>query len=81
MPQDPVPGLLIRATELLEQQFAALPAAGPAFESAADPSAMAKFWRVWRAGWATTTLISILFMRGRCSSRRILLHGLPMRWP
>jgi glutamate/tyrosine decarboxylase-like PLP-dependent enzyme len=42
MPQDPVPGLLIRATELLEQQFAALPAAGPAFESAADPSAMAQ---------------------------------------
>jgi glutamate/tyrosine decarboxylase-like PLP-dependent enzyme len=42
MPQDPVPGLLIRATELLEQQFAALPAAGPAFESAADPGAMAR---------------------------------------
>jgi glutamate/tyrosine decarboxylase-like PLP-dependent enzyme len=42
MPQDPVPGLLIRATELLEHQFAALPAAGPAFESAADPGAMAR---------------------------------------
>ena len=38
MPQDPVPGLLSRATELLEKQFAAL----PAFESAADPSAIAR---------------------------------------
>jgi tyrosine decarboxylase/aspartate 1-decarboxylase len=37
MPADPVPGLLSRATELLEEQFAAL----PAFESAADPAAMA----------------------------------------
>ena len=35
MPQDPVPGLLSRATELLEEQFAAL----PAFASAADPAA------------------------------------------
>jgi hypothetical protein len=42
MPQDLVPGLLSRATELLEQQFAALPAAGPAFESAADPESMAR---------------------------------------
>jgi glutamate/tyrosine decarboxylase-like PLP-dependent enzyme len=42
MPQDPVPGLLMRATELLEQQFATLPAVGPAFESAADPGAMAR---------------------------------------
>jgi glutamate/tyrosine decarboxylase-like PLP-dependent enzyme len=42
MPQDIVPGLLSRATELLEQQFAALPATGPAFESAADPQAMAR---------------------------------------
>jgi len=38
MPHDPVPGLLSRATELLEKQFAAL----PAFESAADPSAIAR---------------------------------------
>jgi glutamate/tyrosine decarboxylase-like PLP-dependent enzyme len=37
MPQDPVPGLLARAAELLEKQFEAL----PAFESAADPAAMA----------------------------------------
>jgi glutamate/tyrosine decarboxylase-like PLP-dependent enzyme len=37
MPADPVPGLLSRATELLEEQFAAL----PAFDSAADPAAMA----------------------------------------
>jgi glutamate/tyrosine decarboxylase-like PLP-dependent enzyme len=36
MPADPVPGLLSRATELLEEQFAAL----PAFHSAADPAAM-----------------------------------------
>jgi glutamate/tyrosine decarboxylase-like PLP-dependent enzyme len=36
MPQDPVPSLLSRATELLEKQFAAL----PAFESTADPAAM-----------------------------------------
>jgi glutamate/tyrosine decarboxylase-like PLP-dependent enzyme len=38
MPHDPVPGLLSRATELLEKQFAAL----PAFESAADTSAMVR---------------------------------------
>ncbi len=38
MPQDPVPGLLSRATELLEKHFAAL----PAFESAADPEAIAR---------------------------------------
>jgi glutamate/tyrosine decarboxylase-like PLP-dependent enzyme len=38
MPQDPVPGLLSRATELLKKQFAAL----PAFESEADPAAMAR---------------------------------------
>ena len=37
MPTDPVPGLLSRATELLEEQFAAL----PTFNSAADPAAMA----------------------------------------
>ena len=36
MPQDPVPSLLSRATELLEKQFAAL----PAFESTADATAM-----------------------------------------
>ncbi len=42
MPQDPVPGLLTRATELLEQQFAALPGVGPAFEFAADSAAMAR---------------------------------------
>src|ERR1035437_8122726 len=38
MPHDPVPGLLSRATELLEKQFAAL----PTFESAADTSAMVR---------------------------------------
>jgi glutamate/tyrosine decarboxylase-like PLP-dependent enzyme len=38
MPKDPVPGLLSRATELLEKQFAAL----PAFESATDTAAMAQ---------------------------------------
>jgi glutamate/tyrosine decarboxylase-like PLP-dependent enzyme len=38
MPQDPVPGLLSCATELLEKQFAAM----PAFESAADPEAIAR---------------------------------------
>jgi glutamate/tyrosine decarboxylase-like PLP-dependent enzyme len=37
MPLDPVPGLLSRATELLEKHFGALPAC----ESAADPAAMA----------------------------------------
>ena len=37
MPEDTVPGLLSRATELLEKQFAAL----PAFEFAADPEAIA----------------------------------------
>ena len=38
MPQDPVPDLLSRATERLEEQFARL----PAFEPAADPAAMAR---------------------------------------
>jgi glutamate/tyrosine decarboxylase-like PLP-dependent enzyme len=38
MPKDSVPDLLSRATDLLEKQFAAL----PAFESAADPAAMAR---------------------------------------
>jgi glutamate/tyrosine decarboxylase-like PLP-dependent enzyme len=42
MPHDPVPDLLIRATELLEQQFSGLPATGPASEPAADPKAMAR---------------------------------------
>jgi glutamate/tyrosine decarboxylase-like PLP-dependent enzyme len=42
MPHDSVPGLLSRATEVLEKQFAALPAQEPAFESAADPAAMAR---------------------------------------
>jgi len=38
MPHDPVPGLLSRATELLEKQFAAL----PAFEPEAGPAPMAR---------------------------------------
>jgi glutamate/tyrosine decarboxylase-like PLP-dependent enzyme len=42
MPKDLVPDLLLRATELLENQFAALPDAGPAFESAADSAVMAR---------------------------------------
>jgi glutamate/tyrosine decarboxylase-like PLP-dependent enzyme len=42
MPQDPVPNLLSRATELLEAQFAALPAQELALESSADPAAMAR---------------------------------------
>jgi glutamate/tyrosine decarboxylase-like PLP-dependent enzyme len=37
MPKDPVPSLLSRAAELLEKQFATL----PAFDSAADPEAIA----------------------------------------
>ena len=40
MPNDLVPDLLARATELLRKQFEALPLAGPAFGSAADPAAM-----------------------------------------
>jgi glutamate/tyrosine decarboxylase-like PLP-dependent enzyme len=38
MPNDPVPGLLSRATELLEAEFAAL----PAFQTVADESATAR---------------------------------------
>jgi len=38
MPKDPVPGLLSRATELLEAEFGAL----PAFEAAPDAGAMAQ---------------------------------------
>jgi glutamate/tyrosine decarboxylase-like PLP-dependent enzyme len=40
MPQDSVPGLLSRATELLEEQFTALPSFEPAFK--ANPAAMAQ---------------------------------------
>lgn len=42
MLHDPVPGLLTSATKQLEQQFLTLPDPGPAFESAADPAAMAR---------------------------------------
>jgi len=42
MPQDPVPGLLSSATQLLEKQFGALPAFDPALESATDQAAMAR---------------------------------------
>src|ERR1017187_8060528 len=38
MLQDPVPGLLSRATELLEAEFTSL----PPFETAVDPGAMAQ---------------------------------------
>ena len=40
MPKDPVPGLLRRASEALEAEFAALPDFAPAMESAADTAAM-----------------------------------------
>ena len=40
MPNDPVPGLLSRATEALDAEFGSLPAFEPAFESAADSAAM-----------------------------------------
>jgi glutamate/tyrosine decarboxylase-like PLP-dependent enzyme len=40
MPKDPVPELLSRATQLLEDQFAALPPFDLAPESAADPAAI-----------------------------------------
>ena len=40
MSQNSVPGLLSRATELLEEQFAALPPFEPAFK--ADPKTMAE---------------------------------------
>jgi glutamate/tyrosine decarboxylase-like PLP-dependent enzyme len=42
MLNDPVPGLLSRATEVLEAEFASLPAFTPALESAADAPAMAR---------------------------------------
>jgi glutamate/tyrosine decarboxylase-like PLP-dependent enzyme len=42
MSQDPVPGLLARATALLEEQFTALPTFGPTIESMADPAALAQ---------------------------------------
>ncbi len=42
MPQDFVPGLLSRATELLEEQFGALPAFAPAPAPAAGPAAIAQ---------------------------------------
>ena len=40
MPHDPVPGLLSRATELLEAEFAALPALESALEPAPAPAAI-----------------------------------------
>ena len=42
MPNDPVPGLLARATRALEAEFGSLPAFEPAPETAADPEAMAE---------------------------------------
>src|ERR1039458_7743370 len=42
MLNDPVPGLLRRATEALEAEFAALPDFEPALESATDTAAMAR---------------------------------------
>ncbi|MGA3346662.1 MAG: aminotransferase class I/II-fold pyridoxal phosphate-dependent enzyme [Terracidiphilus sp.] len=42
MPKDPVPQLLSRATQLLEDQFAALPAFETVPESAANPAAIAQ---------------------------------------
>jgi glutamate/tyrosine decarboxylase-like PLP-dependent enzyme len=42
MSQDPVPSLLSRATELLEEQFKTLPIFVPAAESASDPAAIAR---------------------------------------
>jgi glutamate/tyrosine decarboxylase-like PLP-dependent enzyme len=42
MLKDPVPSLLSRATELLEEQFGSLPAFEPASESAADTAAMGR---------------------------------------
>lgn len=42
MSNDPVPGLLARAIEVLEEQFGSLPPFEPAVENAADPEAMAR---------------------------------------
>jgi glutamate/tyrosine decarboxylase-like PLP-dependent enzyme len=42
MPRDQVPNLLLRATELLEEQFEALPAFEPASGSTANSTAMAR---------------------------------------
>jgi glutamate/tyrosine decarboxylase-like PLP-dependent enzyme len=42
MSHDPVPGLLSRATELLEKQFTALPVQEPSIVSATDPVAMVR---------------------------------------
>jgi tyrosine decarboxylase/aspartate 1-decarboxylase len=42
MTRDLVPGLLARATEMLEAEFGSLPAFQPALESAADSAAMAR---------------------------------------
>ena len=42
MPHDPVPALLARATELLEEEFAALPEFEPASETGVDSAAIAQ---------------------------------------
>jgi len=42
MPKDPVPGLLARATEVLEGEFLSLPAFEPAQGAASNPEAMAR---------------------------------------
>jgi len=42
MPNDPVPGLLARATETLEAEFGSLPPFGPASHSAVDMAAVAR---------------------------------------
>jgi hypothetical protein len=79
MPHDPVPGLLSRATELLEAEFAALPAFDPA--GARPGGDGAGSGGCGAPAGRQLPLLSILSMPGRCSSRRIRWRGPPMRWP
>ncbi len=81
MPHDPVPGLLARATETLEAEFASFPRSTQPPAAAATPQAIAEVLERRRIGWATTTPTSILSMPARCSSRPIRWREPPMRWP
>jgi len=62
MPLDPVPGLLSRATELLEAEFGAL----PEFEPAVDTAAVTRVLEATAHRLADNYPTSTLSMPGRC---------------
>ena len=81
MPHDPVSDLLSRATEVLEAEFGFLPSFEPASESDFDTEAISRVLEETARRLGDNYPYFTLFMRGRCSSRRIRWRGRPMRWP